>query len=65
MEETISNFKPKSIELQRIISIDKRKILADISDKEIMDEIRSDIEVGQIDEDNRFVTSPDYYLRRT
>ncbi len=63
MEETMEKFKPKTIELSRIISVDKRKILADISDEEIMDEIITDIEVGDADDDSRFVTSPDYYLK--
>ena len=36
---------------------------ADISDKEIMEDIYTDIEVGETDEERRFVTSPDYYLR--
>ncbi|MBY9000858.1 MAG: hypothetical protein KGD64_08100 [Candidatus Heimdallarchaeota archaeon] len=63
IEEMMSKFKPKTIELGRIITVEKQKILADISDKEIMDEIASDIEEGEIDEDKRFVASPDYYLR--
>ncbi|MHA1201064.1 MAG: hypothetical protein ACTSQ4_00910 [Candidatus Heimdallarchaeaceae archaeon] len=63
IEETMTKFKPRTIELSRIITVDKQKILADISDKEIMDEISSDIEEGDVDEDKRFVASPDYYLR--
>jgi hypothetical protein len=61
--ELTEKFNPKSIELTRIISVDKRKILADISDEEIMEEIYTDIEVGEIDDEHRFVTSPDYFLR--
>ncbi|MCE7742589.1 MAG: hypothetical protein GOP50_09035 [Candidatus Heimdallarchaeota archaeon] len=63
MQATMEKFNPKSIELGRIISVDKRKILADISDKEIMEDIYTDIEVGETDDEKRFVTSPDYYLR--
>ncbi|MHA1199503.1 MAG: hypothetical protein ACTSQF_09280 [Candidatus Heimdallarchaeaceae archaeon] len=63
MHETMEKFNPKSIDLGRIISVDKRKILADISDKEIMEDIYTDIEVGETDEERRFVTSPDYYLK--
>jgi hypothetical protein len=63
LSELMIKFKPKTIELARIISVDKRKILADISDEEIMDEIYTDIEVGEIDDEHRFVTSPDYFLR--
>ncbi len=63
IEETMTKFKPRTIELSRIITVEKQKILADISDKEIMDEIASDIEEGDVDEDKRFVASPDYYLR--
>ena len=63
MKETMEKFNPKTIELSRIISVDKRKILADISDKEIMEEIYTDFEVGDTDDENRFVTSPDYYLK--
>ncbi len=61
--ELMEKFNPKSIELTRIISVDKRKILADISDEEIMEEIYTDIEVGEIDDEHRYVTSPDYFLR--
>ncbi|MCG3219738.1 MAG: hypothetical protein H7641_00025, partial [Candidatus Heimdallarchaeota archaeon] len=61
--ELMEKFNPKSIELTRIISVDKRKILADISDEEIMEEINTDIEVGEIDDEHRYVTSPDYFLR--
>ncbi|MCG3259417.1 MAG: hypothetical protein H7644_06705, partial [Candidatus Heimdallarchaeota archaeon] len=63
MKEIMEKFNPKTIELSRIISVDKRKILADISDKEIMEEIYTDFEVGDTDDENRFVTSPDYYLK--
>ena len=63
MQETMAKFNPKTIELSRIISVDKRKILADISDEEIMDDIYTDIEVGETDDERRYVTSPDYYLR--
>jgi hypothetical protein len=63
LKELMEKFNPKKIDLARIISVDKRKILADISDKEIMEEIYTDIEVGEIDDDHRFVTSPDYFLR--
>ena len=63
IKETIDKFKPKIIDLTRVITVEKQKILADISDKEIMDEITSDFEEGDVDEDKRFVTSPDYYLR--
>ena len=63
IEETMTKFKPRTIDLGRIITVEKQKILADISDKEIMDEISSDIEEGDVDEDKRFVASPDYYLR--
>ncbi|MCK5303822.1 MAG: hypothetical protein KAJ72_01130, partial [Candidatus Heimdallarchaeota archaeon] len=63
IEETMSKFKPRTIDLGRVITVEKQKILADISDKEIMDEIASDIEEGDVDEDKRFVASPDYYLR--
>ena len=63
MQETVEKFNPKNIELTRIISVDKRKILADISDKEIMEDIYTDIEVGETDDERRYVTSPDYYLR--
>ena len=63
MEETMEKFNPKTIELSRIISVDKRKILADISDEEIMEEIITDIEVGDAEDESRFVTSPDYYLK--
>ncbi len=63
MQETMEKFNPKAIELSRIISVDKRKILADISDKEIMADIYTDIEVGETDDEKRYVTSPDYYLR--
>ena len=63
MEETMEKFNQKTIELSRIISVDKRKILADLSDKEIMEEIYTDIEVGEIDDEHRYVTSPDYFLR--
>lgn len=63
IEETMTKFKPRNIDLSRIITVEKQKILADISDKEIMDEIASDIEEGDVDEDKRFVASPDYYLR--
>ena len=63
MKETMEKFNPKTIELSRIISVDKRKILADISDKEIMEEIYTDFEVGDTKDENRFVTSPDYYLK--
>ena len=63
VEDTMKKFNPKAIEMTRIISVDKRKILADISDKEIMEEIYTDIEVGESEDDSRFVTSPDYFLR--
>ena len=63
MHETMEKFNPKKVELSRIISVDKRKILADLSDKEIMEEIYTDIEVGEIDDEHRYVTSPDYFLR--
>ncbi len=63
IEETMAKFKPRTIDLGRIITVDKQKILADISDKEILDEIASDIEEGDVDKDKRFVASPDYYLR--
>ncbi|MFW9851921.1 MAG: hypothetical protein ACFFDS_03200 [Candidatus Thorarchaeota archaeon] len=63
MQETMEKFNPKTVELSRIISVDKRKILADLSDKEIMEEIYTDIEVGEIDDEHRYVTSPDYFLR--
>ncbi len=63
MQETMAKFNPKSIDLGRIISVDKRKILADISDQEIMDDIYTDIEVGETDSERKYVTSPDYYLR--
>ncbi len=63
MEETMKKFNPKSFELTRVISVDKRKILADISDEEIMDEIYTDIEVGETEDDERYVTSPDYFLK--
>ena len=59
----MEKFNPKTIELSRIISVDKRKILADISDEEIMEEIITDIEVGDAEDESRFVTSPDYYLK--
>ena len=63
MQETMEKFNPKNIELSRIISVDKRKILADISDEEIMDDIYTDIEIGETEDERRYVTSPDYYLR--
>ncbi len=63
IKETMTKFKPRIIDLGRVITIEKQKILADISDKEIMDEITSDIEEGDVDDDKRFVASPDYYLR--
>lgn len=63
MNKTIERFNPKTIELSRIISVDKRKILADISNEEIMEDIYTDIEVGETDDDRRYVTSPDYYLK--
>ena len=63
MEETMKKFNPKTFELSRVISVDKRKILADISDEEIMDEIYTDIEVGETEDDQRYVTSPDYFLK--
>ena len=63
MQEMMERFNPKTVELSRIISVDKRKILADLSDQEIMEEIYTDIEVGEIDDEHRYVTSPDYFLR--
>jgi len=63
MQETMKKFNPKTFELTRVISVDKRKILADISDEEIMSEIYTDIEVGETEDNQRFVTSPDYFLK--
>ena len=59
----MKKFNPKTFELSRVISVDKRKILADISNEEIMDEIYTDIEVGETEDDQRYVTSPDYFLK--
>ncbi len=63
MKEIMNNFKPTQIEFSRIISVEKRKILVDISEEELL-EINSTDESSSSQEDvEQYVTSPEYYLK--
>ncbi|MHA1305576.1 MAG: hypothetical protein ACTSPI_17890, partial [Candidatus Heimdallarchaeaceae archaeon] len=63
INEIMERFEPSVIELSRIISIDKQRILVDITEEEIIKE-RGVTEIVQEQREPEYVTSPDYYLRQ-